>query len=304
MLKQLTKQVYSKLPLVRELLQIRDLTININEVRHQLNELLRWQKATFQLEALKLFDFEISANPRYQDPKRLHTNAYQVCSQNREDGMIAAIFDRIGTCSRNFVEIGVGDGAENNTSFLLSQGWTGYWIDADPGCLAVVEALKRNGEVPPLKAKIQEVNKENIESIFRELSVPDQFDLLSLDIDQNTWHVWEAIEHYSPRVVVIEYNAVIPSHIDWVASYDAQKVWDGSNNYGGSLKAFEHLGQKKGYHLVGCDFLGANAFFVRADLTGSHFAEPFTSENHYEPARFAVQHHRAHRVAMMDKYRQ
>jgi hypothetical protein len=28
-----------------------------------------------------------------------------------------------------------------------------------------------------------------------------------------------------------------------------------------------------------------NAFFVRNDLCGAAFAEPFTAENHFEPAR-------------------
>jgi hypothetical protein len=43
----------------------------------------------------------------------------------------------------------------------------------------------------------------------------------------------------------------------------------------------------RGYSLVGCSILGTNAFFVRADLAGDPlFCSPFTSENHYEPARY------------------
>jgi hypothetical protein len=41
----------------------------------------------------------------------------------------------------------------------------------------------------------------------------------------------------------------------------------------------------KGYALVGCDIIGANAF-VRQDLAKGHFAEPFTAENHYQPPRY------------------
>ena len=36
--------------------------------------------------------------------------------------------------------------------------------------------------------------------------------------------------------------------------------------FGASLSALEHLSQKKGYVLVGCESSCSNAFFVRADL--------------------------------------
>ena len=52
------------------------------------------------------------------------------------------------------------------------------------------------------------------------------------------------------------------------------------------MKKFDEIGwdngHGKGYALVGCNFLGGNAFFVREDLVGDHFLRPFTAENHYE----------------------
>jgi hypothetical protein len=56
-----------------------------------------------------------------------------------------------------------------------------------------------------------------------------------------------------------------------------------------------------GYSLVGCDSIGCNAFFIRNDLVGDHFAAPFTSENHYEPARFELSFRRSHRTAILDR---
>ena len=41
----------------------------------------------------------------------------------------------------------------------------------------------------------------------------------------------------------------------------------------------------KGYRVVGCNFSGSNAFFVRADLCADHFVAPATAEEHYEPPR-------------------
>jgi hypothetical protein len=48
------------------------------------------------------------------------------------------------------------------------------------------------------------------------------------------------------------------------------------------------LARKMGYALVRCNFIVVNAFFVREDLCGDHFAQPFTAENHYEPRRYGV----------------
>ena len=54
-----------------------------------------------------------------------------------------------------------------------------------------------------------------------------------------------------------------------------------------SLAAFERLGRERGYALVGCDFTGTNAFFVRADLAEGKFLAPFDAATHYEPSRLA-----------------
>jgi hypothetical protein len=52
------------------------------------------------------------------------------------------------------------------------------------------------------------------------------------------------------------------------------------------LEALTRLGNEKGYKLVGCNYTGSNAFFVREDLVSDKFLDPFTSEEHYEPLRY------------------
>jgi hypothetical protein len=211
--------------------------------------------------------------------------------------MIREIFRRIGTTDRVFVEVGIGDGRENNTAFLLAQDWTGFWIDGDGAFIKKVEQL------PPgcLKTRVAFVTRENIAALFQELKVPREFDLLSLDIDQNTYYAWEGLAEFRPRVVVVEYNAALPADLDWKVRYDPGKVCDGTINTGASLKAFENLGRKFGYALVGCDIIGVNAFFVRSDLTGDKFVEPFTAENHHEPIRTSLLHRRNGKLAFLDR---
>jgi hypothetical protein len=145
------------------------------------------------------------------------------------------------------------------------------------------------------------ITRENIASLFDGIGVPAEFDLLSIDIDQNTYYAWDGLSNYRPRVVVVEYNSSLPPDVDWKVRYDPGRTWDGTNNFGASLKAFELLGRDYGYSLVGCDFIGVNAFFVRDDLVGDSFAEPFTAANHYEPPRYHLLHRRCHPFQILDK---
>lgn len=290
MLRKLIANLYRQLPFVRELHDIRA-------------SLARAESHTLALknnEIIRLLDFEWRDHPRYGDPLRLLRHHARVCSQNGEDGMIHEIFRRIGTTNRLFVELGVGDGHENNTAFLLSQGWTGCWIDGDN---AFTRTLKSREDLRTgcVKALVAFASRENIASLFQQLNVPVEFDFLSLDIDQNTFYAWEGLGAYRPRVVVVEYNAAIPADIDWKVRYDSNRVWDGSQNYGASLKAFENLGRRFGYSLVGCDFGGLNAFFVRDDLVAGKFAEPFTSENHHERPRYAMLDRGCHFPNILDR---
>jgi hypothetical protein len=144
------------------------------------------------------------------------------------------------------------------------------------------------------------VTRENIATLFDQLGVPRELDLLSLDIDQNTYYAWEGLSGFRPRVIVVEYNPVIPPDVDWKAAYDPDRTWDLTHNYSASLKALENLGRERGYSLVGCEFTGNNAFFVRDDLVGDRFAAPFTAENHHEPARYSFLHRRGHAPSVLD----
>ena len=131
------------------------------------------------------------------------------------------------------------------------------------------------------------ITAENIADAFRTLAVPAEVDLLSVDIDRNTYHALEAaLRAIRPRVLVVEYNATWPADAEWIVEYDGARWWDRTSYFGASLKAFERLGARQGYALVGCDLTGVNAFFVRQELCGDLFEAPFTAEHHYEPARY------------------
>jgi hypothetical protein len=238
-----------------------------------------------QLQVLRAWDDEM-AKPRHADPKRLLRYGFKLYSQNDEDGIIQEIFRRIGTGNRTFVEFGVETGVECNSARLLVEGWRGLWIEAKAEHVAAVRrrfaSFIQDGNLKLLEAA---VTAENIDALLRQADVTGEIDLLGIDIDYNDYWVWKAISAVRPRAVVIEYNASMRPPLSVTVPYDPQGSWDGSNYYGASLEALVRLGAEKGYRIVGCSIAGVNAFFVRDDLCGSHFLEPATAAEHYEPPR-------------------
>lgn len=226
-------------------------------------------------------------SPRNADDRRLLKYGYRVYSQSDEDGILHEILHRIGDGGRRFVEIGAGDGFENNTLFLLIQGWRGVWIE---GSSRKVTSAKKHHEAEIAEGRLQVVEQyataANIDETIKRFS-PGELDVLSVDIDGNDYYVLGAIRAVAPRVIVAEYNAKFPPDVRWIMEHNEAHRWDSTDYFGASLKALEILLLERGYFLVGCNLLGTNAFFIRKDLVRDPpFCAPFSAENHYEPARY------------------
>jgi hypothetical protein len=225
---------------------------------------------------------------RNSDARRLLGFGYSVYSQTDEDGIIREIFRRIGEGGRTFVEMGAGNGRENNTLFLLMQGWRGAWVEGS--ARRAQAAQKRFAEAIAggrLRVAQEMLTAGNVDKIVAKIAPASEIDLLSVDLDGNDYYVLEAIRAIVPRVIVAEYNAKFRGDFFWVMKYNEAHRWDSTDYYGASLKALEILLVARGYVLVGCNIVGMNAFFVREDLAKDPpFCAPFTAENHYEPARY------------------
>jgi hypothetical protein len=238
------------------------------------------------MELLRYWADEL-AKPRHADPKRLLRYGLKTYSQSDEDGIIQEIFNRVGTSNRTFVEVGVESGIECNSVKLLVEGWRGLWLE---GSATRVTQIHKNFQafLDERRLAVNEafVAAENINALLEQGGVTGDIDFLSIDIDNNDYWVWKAITVIQQRVVVIEYNAALRPPLSLVIPYDPARRWDGSNYFGASLEALVRLGRSKGYRIVGCNFAGANAFFVRDDIAGNHFLDPPTAEEHYEPPRY------------------
>ena len=258
----------------------------ITQIRNILNIVLRKIEDDKGIKVHQFLADNLFNNPKYTNFKRLNKHEYQVFSQNGEDGIIQEIFNRIGCANKFFIEFGVENGLECNSTNLLYKGWNGLWIE---GSEAHSKEIKDRFKdlIAGNRLQIQNafIDAENIESLFDKADAPAELDLLSIDVDYNDYYIWKAITKYRPRVVVIEYNSIFRPDTHFVVNYNAGRMWDKTSYHGASLLAMEQLGNEKGYALVGCVFTGTNAFFVRKDLVGDLFESPYTAENHYEPNR-------------------
>jgi len=275
---------YRGLPIIRDLNRI---LWDLHLIRKDLAPFI--ENPFLARASLEAFRHTLLNEERYRNSKRLNRFETNVFSSDGADGIIAEIFQRIGVGSRTFLEIGSNTGLISNTAYLLWQGWSGCWIEGNEEWARTSEQHfhKPIGE-GRLKVLHSFVTAENIRTVLQQWNPPAELDLLSLDIDRNTYYLWEAMPDLHPRVVVIEYNGLIPPGVDWKVEYHAGRSWNGTSYFGASLKAYELLGRKYGYSLVGCDMTGLNAYFIRQDLCDDKFEKPFTSEHHYEPPRYGI----------------
>ena len=229
---------------------------------------------------------KIQLLPKYSNPLNLIPYGKKMYSQNDEDGIIIEIFNRIGSTNKIFIELGCGNGIENNTYSLLFQNWKGLWIDGNKRKIkSIIKQLPKTISTNQLQVLCSFITKENINELITSKIQEEEIDLLSIDLDGNDAYIFESITCINPRVVIIEYNARFIPPVKYCVKYQAFFQWDWSDNGGASLKYLEILFKQKGYKLVGCNIAGVNAFFVRNDLIQNKFESPFTAENHFEPAR-------------------
>lgn len=225
--------------------------------------------------------------PLRKDAKRLEPFGFKVYSQNDEDGILDEIFKRLGITDGKFVEIGVENGLECNSLYLLHRGWHGAWIEGNDAqrdrILNKFSQLISNGR---LELRIEKVFAETINNIFRSLLLDDtNLDFLSIDIDGNDIYLFQELD-VRPKVICIEYNGKWPADVDKAPTYDPNYSWSGTDYMGSSLLALDNVARAKGFVLVGTNITGSNAFFVRNDLVSDLFPFDSSVRNLFNPARY------------------
>ena len=181
-------------------------------------------------------------------------------SQHGEDGVIEKILEIIPGNDKWCVEFGAWDGLflTNTRNLIESKGYSAVLIEADR---KKFKDLQRNysqrKNVITINTFVGFKEENNLDLILSSTDIPGDFDILSIDIDGNDYHVWKALSKYRPKVVVVEFNPTIPTQIQFVQPADS------SITQGASLLSLVELGKEKGYELI--SVLHCNAFFVRKE---------------------------------------
>ena len=203
-----------------------------------------------------------------EDPRPASTDtdygafASDVHSQFGEDGVIDVLLSRLDARDRWCVEFGAWNGlVASNTATLIEAGYSAVLIEGEPEKYSDLELLHVHNEtVTTLRAMVGWEGPDRLDALLRATPIPADFDLLSIDIDGNDYHVWSAVQEYRPKLVVIEFNPTIPNGIEFVQPPDP------TIHRGSSISSLATLASSKGYQLAATT--EANAFFIRDDLYG------------------------------------
>lgn len=172
-------------------------------------------------------------------------------SQFGEDGLIGAVFDRIGEANKWCFEVGAADGLYlSNTKRLRDKGWSAVLIESGKDHF---DSLCRfeNGRVRCIHEHIE---PSSLDRILSECGAPTDMDFGVIDIDGQDCHAWRGMQEYKPRVMLVEFCL---DQKDFEPAIGATK---GQAGFG----VIEEIGREKGYLLVARTYV--NALFVLEDV--------------------------------------
>jgi hypothetical protein len=218
-------------------------------------------------------------------------------SQNGEDGILDVLRGQLGSTNRYFLEIGAGDGIENNTTWLaIVEKHGGVMIEGDAyrAARAVRMISSSNLGVECRHMFVVPGLAGQIVSLARQ---PDP-DVFSLDIDGCDYYVAQALldAGLRPRILVVEYNSVFgperSATIEYRENFDFTLAHPTQLYYGVSIAGWRTCLEKRGYRFVTVERNGVNAFFVDPAYFDASFLQGLRgldfAENLYQLRKFRV----------------
>lgn len=236
---------------------------------------------------------------RVIDDAHPHSWEFSGFSQNGEDGVLDVLRGRLRSSNRYFLEIGSGDGVENNTCWLaVVEKYNGVMLD---GNAALVERTRRlvGGYNIGIECREMFFTRETAGAL-RSMSLHADPDVFSLDIDGNDYHVMKEIfaSGLRPKICIVEYNSAFgpdrPVTIPYDPAFRFKSAHPTQLYYGVSVRGWRALFEGAGYRFVSVDRHGVNAVFVDPVHFDTAFLDnvvpvPFC-ENRYQQNKFRMSH--------------
>ncbi len=183
-----------------------------------------------------------------------------IYSQGGEDGVLQELLKRLDLEKNGWCcEFGAWDGKVGSNTFNLVKNYNFKAIYIESDKEKFKDLKKTEIKYPNIFAINKTISKnknseESLNKVLERTKIPINFDILSIDIDSYDLDVWETLDKYQPKIVVIEINSSIKPGI--IQKHDNKKQ-------GNSFSATLNVGKKKGYTLV-CHT--GNCIFLRDDL--------------------------------------
>ena len=196
-----------------------------------------------------------------KDPCWLSEFRQDTYSQTGEDGVLEKILTTLPVKDNWCVEFGAWDGQHlsNTKKLVKDSGYSSILIEGDASKFEnLKDYYSGNSKVITLNRYVGFEDHNSLDCILADTPITVDFDLLSIDIDGNDYHVWKALKKYQPKVVIIEFNPTIPTEASFIQPADST-ICQGS-----SLLSLVDLAKSKGYSLI-C-VLPFNAIFVKSEL--------------------------------------
>ena len=243
--------------------QQRDLLTLVQQVATRQQQELKW-RAIFRDQLNALIRKQAVAGTDLAQPYWLAAQRFRLRSQNEEDGVTLALLNAAGITNRRFVEIGSGSSGGNSAVLAFELGWSGLMVEASERKAASLQRkIAFNSGVTVAQSY---VTPETFNELLSGHGITGELDFMSIDIDSTDYWLLDALHACSPRVLIVEYNALFgPSRAVTLPAAGLPEHMP-KGYFGASLSALEKKAREKGYRLVHCDTVGVNAFFLRNDV--------------------------------------
>ena len=189
--------------------------------------------------------------------KNLNNSKKKIYSQNGEDGIIEEILNRlVDNLDKTCCEFGAWDGIylSNVYNLIKNKDYKALFIEADKNKFKKLNNNFDGKKIIALNKCVSFEGKNKLDQILLENNFNTNFDLLSIDIDGNDYHIFDSLENFKPKIIVIEFNPLILNEVEFIQKKDI-KI-----NQGSSALSFYNLAKRKNYTLVAATEI--NLFFV------------------------------------------
>lgn len=192
-------------------------------------------------------------------------------SEHGEELVIESVFSKIKPQNKFCVDVGAWGVEGSNTFKLIEEGWNALLLEAMVG---KVDEYKIVLEKYP-KAKILRKfvtpgrmgsphELDCLEVILKENEIPENFDLLDIDVDGTDFEIWRNLVSFNPNLVCIECNQgeMDMDVIDYDSSFCLYQ-YNGKpgTEVGATVGLLNRLAEQKGYDYLCWDV--SNAFYIR-----------------------------------------